>query len=87
MKPTREQIQAAIHQQDRRHRMSIYAIGEPVANNEFRVITAKANMIGVTRATFMCRKCRQPKFMQGRKKVNPKYPKDGYICSDCAVVK
>lgn len=64
--------------------MSIYHESQPAAQDEFRKTTAASNMIGVTRATFKCRKCRKAKFMQGRKAVNKGFPRDGYVCADCA---
>ena len=63
--------------------MSIYENSQPAAQNEFRMATAGSNMNGVTYATFICKRCRQPKFMLGRKAVTKGFPRDGYVCADC----
>ena len=64
--------------------MSIYEKSQSAAIAEFRTITEAISMCGVASPTFMCRKCRIPKTITGRKRVSQAFPRDGYICADCA---
>ena len=63
----------------------IYHKSQPTAHEQFRANTAKhASLAGVTRPTFLCRCCGRRKTAEGRKRISPKYPRDGYKCADCA---
>jgi len=58
---------------------------QPFAADRFREKTANhAKLAGVTIPTFMCRCCGKRKLAEGRKRINPKYPRDGFKCADCA---
>lgn len=63
--------------------MSIYTRGEPASNNQFRDTTARnaGKMANCTFRTFMCKKCNQPKSIQGRKSLGWKA---GFACAECA---
>lgn len=62
----------------------IYNRGQPTAQDQFRANTEKhAKMAGVQYGTFTCACCGKPKPLLGRKRVNSKYPQDGYKCADC----
>lgn len=62
----------------------IYHASQPTAQDAFRANTAiQAKMAGVQYAKFTCKCCGLKKPITGRRRINPKFPKDGYRCSDC----
>lgn len=62
----------------------IYHKSQPTAQDCFRARTdVHAKMAGVQYAKFTCKCCGLKKSIEGRRRVNPKYPKDGYKCASC----
>jgi len=63
----------------------LFHASQPASQSDYRASTARhAAFAGVTLPSFICKCCGRRKVVEGRKRVNPKYPQDGYKCADCA---
>lgn len=53
----------------------------------YRDSTARhAALAGITRPSFLCRKCRKNQAVSGRRQVVPGTSRFGYYCASCAAV-